>query len=133
MFVFLSVSVCLCVCLSVSVSLRASVCVCVAEVSTNLHPLGQQLVAGQRVPLVKGDAERRGTSEGEIGARGAGGGVGVLQLSAQFQPSDACSHVSGAHLHGLSVLRDHLLLLLHLVVHDAELGAEECMPSVIRT
>ena len=92
---------------------------------TDLDPLGQQLVAGECVPLVEGDAEGGGAGEGEVGAGGGGGGVGILQLSAQLQAGDAGRHVARAHLHGLAVLRDHLLLLLHLVVDDGELGTGE--------
>ena len=91
---------------------------------TDLDPLGQQLVAGECVPLVEGDAEGGGAGEGEVGAGGGGGGVGILQLSAQLQAGDARRHVARAHLHGLAVLRDHLLLALVLVVKDEELGPE---------
>ena len=90
--------------------------------STDLDPLGQQLVAGECVPLVERDAEGGGAGEGEVGAVGGGGGVGILQLSAQLQAGDARRHVARAHLHGLAVLRDHLLFLLHFVVDDGELG-----------
>ena len=93
--------------------------------STDLDSLSQQLVAGVCVPFVEGQAEGGGSSEGEVGAGETGRSVGVLQLSTQFQTCHLGRHVASAHLHRLAVVRDHLLLLLHTVVHDAELGTEK--------
>ena len=91
--------------------------------STDLDPLGQHLVAGVGVSLVQHQADAGGAGQGEVGAGTLHGGVGELQLSAQLQTRHLGQQAAAAQLQLLAVVRDHLLLVLPLVVQDEELGS----------